>query len=108
MLFHYTCAHGRQRIGRRGYLLPGLDGFLWMTDLDVPVREALGLTSKLLDCDRTQFRYAASVDEGGGVIPYLDYRHLLDPVRREGIEAAPGVLIRHWFVAARPVYAVLT
>jgi hypothetical protein len=75
ILYHYTCDHGRAELGDSGKLIPPtalippsaisrhpkwqqtLFDLIWLTDLDVPLREALGLTSNTVTCDRTQFRY---------------------------------------------------
>lgn len=104
-LWHYTCPHGRIRIGKRGSLRPGLDGLVWLTDLDVAHRDALGLSMTLIDCDRTAYRYR--VLDGALVIPWTRARRLLDPVRVDAIESTPGVLVRHWFVCPTPVRAEL-
>ena len=59
-LYHYTCDHARQLIGMRGKLKPHQHPLLskwrplvWLTDLEEPDAGALGLTSLMLDCDRT-------------------------------------------------------
>ena len=63
-LYYYTCDHGRQLIGMRGKLKPHQHPLLsewrplvWLTDLKEPDAGALGLTSLMLDCDRTAWRY---------------------------------------------------
>jgi hypothetical protein len=104
-LWHYTCEHGRLRIGARGALRPGLDALVWLTDLEAPHRDALGLSSALIACDRTRHRYR--VTDVADVVPWVTMRNALDPVRVAAVEATPGVMVRHWFVSMRPVPAVL-
>ena len=115
-LWHYTCRHSVERIGESGLLLPArrLVGstqlvdwwpgeFVWLTDLSRPIRTALGLTSRIIDCDRTEHRYR--VTDTNGVQPWLDVRrHVPHP---ELIEHASGARPRHWFVARAPVPVVL-
>jgi hypothetical protein len=104
-LWHYTCPHGRQRIGTTGWLRPFTDGWVWITDLTEPDVAALGLTAVLISCDRTAYRYRVLDVEH--VQPYVAVRRGLHPARRDAIEELPGVLLRHWFVADRPVRAEL-
>lgn len=122
-LWHYTCDHAHLLLGRSGTLLPGCmlngvndlrhDGgvlpfqtsLCWMTDLGLPIREALGLSSVYLTCDRTQHRYRVLDDSD--VVAWLDVRRAM--VQRgmrdavEDLEAAPGARPRHWYVATAPV-----
>jgi hypothetical protein len=116
-LYHFTCGHGRQRIGPQGWLLPaatvagrraGLGpqaSYVWLTDLDTPVPGVLGLTSSIIACDRTQYRYRVISTQG--VMPWTSARQALDPRVLEVLEAPPA-LLRHWWVARVPVRAVLT
>jgi hypothetical protein len=114
-LWHYTCDHGnasiedtaarRGSVGR-GLIRPGLDGFVWLTDLDAPPVLALGLTSHILTCDRLAHRWLIDPIEAAVYAhPWTAVRRHVDPVRREGIEGAPGVLLRHWWVTRTPVWA---
>lgn len=116
-LWHYTCDHGRRAIGERGSLIPaaarpGVGNLspwtallVWMTDLDVPVRDGLGLTSHTLTCDRTVYRYR--VTDPADCLPWMVVRHSLSPAYRDGVERAPGALPRHWWVSPLPVPVVL-
>lgn len=102
LLWHYTCRHGHDAI--RGWLHPGTDGMIWLTDLDAPIRDALGLTMHLTNCDRTEYRYA--VLDTSEVVPWWLARKLPDvvePARREALETARGAMPMHWWVAATPV-----
>lgn len=112
-LYHYTCDHGRQRLGDTGEVLPGAmlaDGaiywtalFAWFTDMTKPDRDGLGLTSHLVRCDRTAHRYRVT---GGVVTEWCKVARALPREYREAIENAPGSRPRHWFVADEPVPVV--
>lgn len=91
-LWHFTCGHGRDGITDSGMLIvnpfaasTGVPELIWLTDLDVPIRDALGLTSNLLGCDRTAHRYR--VTDTTGCVPWIDWPH-----RRQhpGFETPPG------------------
>jgi hypothetical protein len=63
-LYHFTCEHGRRDIGTgpNCLLIPNMHPILrtrllWLTTEAEPVREATGLTSTYIRCDRMQFRY---------------------------------------------------
>ena len=78
--YHYTCAHSAPLILRSGVVKPlgqlgNLAGQMpadrqwmldiaWFTDLPDPLREALGLTSETLQCDRTEWRVTVSDPSG--------------------------------------------
>lgn len=120
-LWHYTCAHGREAIGESGVLLPACQlvaddkraelvaswwpsTVVWLTDLRVPLRAALGLTSVALSCDRTAYRYRV-LDPAGCVAYTPFYRR---SVLRAGHSVVPlenvtGVRPRHWWVSTIPV-----
>lgn len=118
VLYHYTCAHSVNSIRRDGKLKPnrhpllgGLE-LVWLTDLDVPDVYALGLTSHLLRCRRTEYR--ATVDaEATIAVRWTEYaralrragsREVLDGIR--SLETASGVLPMHWWVSVWPVPVV--
>jgi hypothetical protein len=107
-LYHYTCAHSlaKMRPDPYGYvtlqpLSPG--GLLWLTDLETPIREALGLTSQIINCDRTEYRL--ELLDHSTVRRWVDvrrmYRGLWD------LEFAPGAMPMHWFVSTSPERAKL-
>ena len=100
-LWHYTCQHAHDKI--TDTLRPGLDGFVWLTDLDAPYMQALGLTRYLLACDRTAHRYR--VTDTRDVMPYVTIRSTLDTLRRVGLEV-DGTLPRHWYVSTTHVPVV--
>ena len=78
-LHHYTCRDMARKIindgkivpntvqpfpGPRGPIPPGIDGLavVWLTTLDRPDVHALGLTSHILSCDRTEVRFDVDVE----------------------------------------------
>jgi hypothetical protein len=108
-LYHYTCRDMAARIDRDGYLRPRPQLYvpadlLWLTDLPEPFREALGLTSLLLGCDRCEVRYEVDTD---AATPWLDwYRTLPGQAARHDAQAlnnTSGALPRHWWVTTQPV-----
>lgn len=120
-LYHYTCSHGHDCIGDQGHLHPvrslvdeskfagwpawklQLVKMVWLTDLDAPMREALGLTSKVSPCDRTQHRYRMV---GYSPIRYTAARRDLPKRLRDELESAPGAMPMHWWFAYTPVPVV--
>jgi hypothetical protein len=112
-LYHYTCSHRAPYIEQDGFVM-SLDmvlgersgfpsaRFAWFTDLEVPHRVGLGLTSYSLKCDRTERRFLVTDD--ADVLRYLDVRRqhrILWP-----LEKAPGALPAHWWIARKPVPVV--
>lgn len=103
ILYHYTCLDRAAMIdAERGLLRPGQDGFLWLTDLDHPYREALGLTSTVLQCDRTEAGYRLD-DQAGDAVHWARARRSVPALFRDQLEAAPGVMPMHWWIAAVPI-----
>lgn len=108
-LYHYTDAGHADLIVQTDLVVPGKDIGLhsplaWFTDLDVPHREALGLTSHILPYDRTERRFR--VTDGEWVKPWVELRKLMPRKYVAMLEGAPGALLMHWWVAARPVPVV--
>ena len=107
-LFHYTCEHGQTAILLDGEVLrPGNDGFVWLTDLDYPFRDALGLTSNTLRCDRTKYRFDVDMVEldPNDVIPWWVLRREVDPLAVRQLESARGAMPMHWWLVVEPVKA---
>lgn len=99
ILYHYCCHHSAYAIEHDRFTLrPGLDGFVWLTDLDVPDRRGLGLTSRILSCDRTECRFV--VDEPIEVERWIDVRRALPRPLVRDLEADPRVLLAHWYLTA--------
>jgi hypothetical protein len=104
-LYHYTCDHGHGGIQRDGWVKPGPDGLVWLTDLPPGrkgLRKALGLTSHMLDCDRMQ--YVFRVERSDRVFTYAE------AVRRGFISRARSMSLvgphsrpANWYVAIDPV-----
>jgi hypothetical protein len=110
VLYHYTCSHHADAIRESGLIYPGvrLHGrdvggarFAWFTDLAPPVpREAVGLTSVTLACDRTECAFMVH-RQSPGIERWIDvrrsHRDLWD------LELADGVTPMHWFVSQTAV-----
>jgi hypothetical protein len=104
-LYHYTCDHGADGIRRDGLIRPhpslALDvELVWLTDLDAPYREALGLTSHLLSCDRTAHRFEVATE---GALWWPRYARTLPPGTRCALESSYGAMPAHWWVATTSV-----
>jgi hypothetical protein len=107
ILFHYTCEHAATPIRLEGQLVPQPqvwlpDRLLWLTDLDRPWREELGLTSRIITCDRTAHRFTVDVP-AAAVLPWAVYarRRRISQRVREGLET--GALPMHWWVSLGPL-----
>ena len=118
--YHYTCAHGAKGILKVGQVRP-LSGWwqmlavagarigtapnvVWLTDMEEPDAQALGLTSVMLDCDRTEFRFEVT---GPRIRPWGEWadENGVNPRCRQMLEE--GRDPSHWFVSTLPVRAVL-
>lgn len=105
-LYHYTCRHSLAGIRADGLLRvnrqPVLDGLelVWLTDLETPDRAALGLTSRVLQCDRTEHR----VKVDAGAVHWPVFARQLPATQRRSLELAPGALPMHWYVSEQPVF----
>lgn len=110
-LWHFTCSHSVASIERLGSLRPHphplLDwvALVWLTDLDQPFREALGLTSHTLKCDRTAHRFEACDTRSAVWWPSYARAHKIDRQVCRSIEGAPGAMPAHWWVSSKPVPA---
>lgn len=112
-LYHYTCEHGHADIEKAGGILkssallvdnPRADPLLWLTDIDWPFRDALGLTMDMISCDRTKFRYR--IDNTEHIHPWLEFRKEMRPEYVWPLELAPGVTPGNWFVTTLPTFAI--
>lgn len=75
--WHFTCSDGATMIGEVGVLKPHWHpmvgaSLIWLTNDPAPSRDAVGLTSDTLFCDRMEFRYRIIDDEA-----YLKIRRWL-------------------------------
>ena len=118
-LYHYTCDHGNADIGREllvrcsrdilptdrhQYMPRDMLRFCWFTDLDTPIREALGLTSRVSRCNRIEFRYKAT--DTTSLARWTAVRRTVEPWVRDALEAAQGAMPAHWWVSETPVPVV--
>jgi hypothetical protein len=105
-LYHFTCGHAFASIAKSGMLLPNLHpllpgrrGMVWLTDLDTPDRNALGLTSVILHCDRTEYRAVVEADADH----WPKFARRMTRAQRDQLELAPGAMPMHWYVSQWPV-----
>lgn len=106
-LFHYCCTHSAKGIEKSRWLMPNphplmrdADPLVWLTDLDVPDRDVLGLTSHILQCDRTEYRVTVVTGE---VTHWPIFARTIPQAARRVLESAPGAMPMHWYVAKAPV-----
>ena len=111
-LYHFTCDHGAEGIRESGDIqihrapFPRAPAVLWLTDLDVPNRDGLGLTSRILTCDRTAHRF--EVKHPHGVFHWNEAKLKYFPREQiEALEAAPGAMPMHWWVSGLPQEVIL-
>lgn len=100
-LYHYTCDHGAEHIASDGVLLPQFSPVLgrdlvWLTDLETPIADGLGLTSRLLSCDRTAHRFTVLTLNA---IWWPAYARQCDRSARRMLDSAPGAMPAHWWVS---------
>jgi len=103
-LYHFTCSHGAEGLGRSGFLNPTPHPLLgsslsWMTSLPDPARDAVGLTSTILDCDRMETRW--KVTDQTRCRRWVDIRHEFNSDAVEILEAFSDP--SSWWVASVPV-----
>lgn len=111
-LYHFTCDRGRAGIAASGLMVwprkrLGTKPLAWFTDLAAPSREALGLTSTVLSCDRMRYRFR--LVRGPKLVPWSEYLQTATAEDRELAEMlamAPGAQPEHWFVSPTPVKVV--
>jgi hypothetical protein len=116
-LYHFTCDHGHLGIGESGLIVPAsmllssphgvpwTAVLVWCTDLERPSRDAVGLTSVVLPCDRMAHRYRVDPTLA---TPWVEIRHRIrerypDDVDR--LETTPGARPMHWWVSSVPLMA---
>lgn len=116
-LVHYTCGHAAPLITATRHLRPNPaqtllpEPITWATDLrpgDVPHLDlALGLRGRLVRCNRIAHQFEVLDPEE--FEPWTGYARRairagrLSRTAREALDAIPGGLPRHWWVATRPV-----
>jgi hypothetical protein len=104
LLYHYTCDHGERDIradgalrGNQHPLMPGVGPIIWLTDMEVPDAHALGLTMRILLCDRTAYRFSVRTDRARHWPTVA--RELCSPAVRRHLDLAAGARPMHWWVA---------
>jgi hypothetical protein len=121
IFYHYTCDHGRAGIGEKGVLrpmhqlVPGvletaesederlMFSLIWVTDLPDPDIDGLGLTKKMLSCERWKHRYR--IANPLPLMRFTDMQYRFTPQAQMGLtkgDAKPD----HWFVSWVPLPAV--
>jgi hypothetical protein len=100
-LLHYTCSHAAAKIGVDRVLRPNPLSFrhlLWLTDLEEPDAFGLGLTSFMLNCDRTEFK---CVVETENAVRWTKWAHdnKVDFANRLGLDGAVGAKPLRWWVS---------
>ena len=111
-LYHWTCSHGFAAIGPIGVLrptpqiaMPGCPLLVWMTDMEVADRQALGLQSEvLLKCDRTEHRYL--VTDQSKCVRWADWQLRIRLPRDFLSQFTFGRKPMHWWVSEAPVPVV--
>lgn len=110
-LWHYTCTHGHAGISQDGGLIkpgrllsiaPEASPFIWLTDLDTPAAEPLGLTRIITPCDRTAHRWRA---DDPVALPWVKLRRWMPQRYVQGLECARGAMPMHWWVMLEPIQA---
>lgn len=106
-LYHFTCAHGLSGISRTGELRPQphpfmrhLGPLLWLTDLATPSAKSVGLTSRLIVCDRLAYRYRVHTR---AAMPWCELRGRAPRAVVDVLEAYGEPT--HWWVVRRPLIA---
>jgi hypothetical protein len=109
-LWHFTCTHGWNGLGLRGVarpnlhlMIPALGPVVWLTDDPDPERDAVGLTSSMLDCDRLQFRYRAL--GASKCVPWSSVRSLVPPAVLRDLESFGKP--ESWWISREPLRVVL-
>ena len=112
-LFHFTCEHGHQALGNRGFLVPQIEHpylhikVSWLTTEETPDRTRTGLGMTFTRCDRMQYRYVVS-----GLAVELCRPWPTSP-ERAGAQATAVWMLEeygdpeHWWITDEPVPARL-
>jgi hypothetical protein len=109
ILYHYTCRDGARGIHHTGTilpnphpLLPSLPPLVWLTDLPVPDRQALGLESTILTCDRTEVRITVDAAKTP-IYRWRDFAADRGMRRRDRRPFERGRQPDRWYVAVQPI-----
>jgi hypothetical protein len=109
-LWHFTCEHGFAGLRQLGVLrpnrhplAPGLEPLIWLTDDPDPERDAVGLTSSHLTCDRLTYRYRAL--SASRCVPWSAVRHRVDKAVLADLESFGQP--ETWWISSEPLRAIL-
>jgi hypothetical protein len=110
--FHYACNHAVDAIRRDGMVIPqdraALPGISWFTDLEPPIKEALGLTNEFTACNKTEYKFTVLPADEPLITfwPHFARLRRIHPHYRQTLESAPGAMPAHWFVSPHAVRVV--
>lgn len=107
-LLHYTCDHALPMIQRDWMLKPNPVSYrqlIWLTDLETPNAQGLGLTMMMLKCDRTAHKVVVETD---AAVRWTTWAHEQKvPLEiRLGLDAAEGAMPLRWWVSQVPIPVV--
>lgn len=107
--WHYTCEHKVDDIEATGVVLPQTQQTLgglqvaWFTNMPSASRQALGLTSHMLNCDRMSHLFRVIPVDEHKVVEWARLRDKLSRPMIVRLEAARGTRPMFWGVAAEAV-----
>jgi len=104
-LWHRTCGHRIEQILADGELRPQKHVMLgykmiWLTPMPWADRDALGLSSNTLACDRME--YLLEVVDPHQVAPWSAVKQTMDRVAVRYLEATRGARPDYWWVTGVP------
>jgi hypothetical protein len=108
-LYHWSCSHSAFLIRNTHRVIPNL-GRSWWTDIDgrgKHNRDALGLTSKFIACDRMAYKCKVHPDDMYLLIPWAKHVEDLD-LSPAFVATLTGPKTRpeRWWVATQPVRVI--
>jgi hypothetical protein len=107
--WHYTCEHKVSDIEATGVVLPQTQQMLgglqvaWFTNMPSASRQALGLTSHMLNCDRMSHLFHVLPVDEHKIVEWGRLRSQLSRSMVIALESAPGTRPMFWGVAADAV-----
>lgn len=109
ILYHFTCTdHGVTGIANTGIIRPWshpllaeLGPIIWMTDLPAPSREAVGLSSGFLACDRLEWCFEITTAAVRPLLWWPEIRHFCNVSTVTDLEA--GARPSHWWLTTVPI-----
>lgn len=122
-LWHFTCSHTFDAMGRWGVLRPLVDlappelleplddiarvmaSFVWLTSNPKPTRRELNLDNPAYKCDRMEHRYRVSRKSGHTCIPWESVSHQWPPHLVATLRKPP-LKPDAWWISPHPVPVV--